>query len=154
MKKLVPILIIVLVSITLIAVAAFSLYHFMLKDDSGSNGNEIAIEEPAQLTAEERKELTVEVNEIITNLSNLDYIVKLNLDLIVENEKVKEELGFLTSTVKSIIVKALADTAPDAISGSQGQDAFNARMMNEINAILQEGKLKEVQITDIIITQQ
>ncbi|CAM3356299.1 flagellar basal body-associated FliL family protein [Marinicrinis lubricantis] len=153
MKKMLPVLIIVLVSITLISVAAFSLYHFVL-NDSGSSNNEAAIEETKPLTAEEKKELTVEVNDIITNLSELNYIVKVNMDFIVDSEEAKNELTLLTSTVKSIMVKTLADTAPDEMKGSKGQDTFTAKIMNAVNAELQEGKLVQVQITDLVINRQ
>lgn len=153
MKKIVPILVIVLVSITLIAVAAFSLYHFLLKNDSEIDGG-ISIEEPRKITAEERQELTVSVNDVVTNLADMEYIVKLSMDFVLENVEAKDELSLLTSSVKSIIVKTLADTKPEEMQGSQGQSDFNAKIMNEVNTILQEGKLMEVQITDIIITEQ
>lgn len=158
MKKLVPWLIIVLVAITLITVAAIILWENVFKDPLSNDPlsqarQSVEGEEAQQLSAEERSELTVYIDKVTTNLSDINYMIQISFAFQLSNEKAKEEFELLTHLANSTIIRILSDTEPEDIRGSAGQDTLIAKLMNEINAFLQEGKISKVDITEFILTE-
>lgn len=156
-KKMLPWIIMILVVITLITGAAFVLWYFVIDDRSAGAGNQIEQvlegEEAPQIPADKRMELTVPLNNVVTNLADLDYVIKLSFAFQLDNEKAKQEFELLQPSVKATAIRILRDTVPDDIQGSQGQDALVTKMMNQLNALLLEGKVLQIEITDIIVQQ-
>lgn len=157
-KKMLPWMIVILVAITLIVLAFFVLWQFVMKDDSNASVDpnthaqqSVEDEEPEVLPAKERMELTFAMENVITNLSDLDFIVKMNLAFQMNNKHALEELELIQPSVKAVIIRILSDTAPEEIQGSQGQDALVTKLLNQINPLLLEGKVQQIEITDIII---
>lgn len=158
-KKMLPWLVMILIAITLITIAAFVLWDLIIKepksDDPSENAQRIADEvEPKDLSAKERVALTYDMETITTNLSDINYVVRLSFSFLLDNEKAKEEMELIVPQVNDIIGNILSDTAPKQIEGSAGKDLLKATIINKINPILNDGKLMEVIIRDFIITQR
>ncbi len=158
-KKMLPWIIMILVVITLITGAAFVLWYFVI-DDGGSQASPekqieqtLEGEEAPQISAEERMLLTVPLDNVATNLADMSYVVRLSFSFQLDSEEAKHEFELLQPSVKATTVRILRDTMPEEIQGSQGQDVLVTKMMNQLNALLLEGKVLQIEITDIIVQQ-
>jgi len=155
MKRMLPWLITILLAITLIVVAAFFIYD-RLFNDSGSGFGEVdkIVEqvEPEKLTADERVEMTAEIQDIRTNLLDTNYVVVMSLAFRLDSKKAKEEFEKIKDiSIKPIIIRTLSDMTEEELRGSKGKDELNARLFNLINPELTHGRLTKVEITNIII---
>lgn len=156
MKRMLPWLITILLAITLIVVAAFFIYD-RLFNDSGSGFGEVdkIVEqvEPEKLTADERVEMTAEIQDIRTNLLDTNYVVVMSLAFRLDSKKAKEEFEKIKDiSIKPIIIRTLSDMTEEELRGSKGKDELNARLFNLINPELTHGRLTKVEITNFIIT--
>lgn len=157
-KKMLPWLIIVLVAISLIAVAAFILWEYVIKEPIPTNASaharsSVEGEEPEKLSAEEISHLTVKIEKVTTNLSNLNTVIQISFAFQLSNEKAKEEFELLQHKASAAIIQTLADTTRDEVQGSKGQDALVAKLMNSINPILQEGVISKIDVTEFILSE-
>jgi flagellar FliL protein len=154
-KRMMPWVIMILVVITLIVVAAFLLWNNLFHDSS-QNPSEQAINsvdtvEGTKMSAKEIKELSVEINDVLTNLSTGEFI-KISFTFVMSNDHGKEEFTLLDFKIKSIIINTLADLTPEEVKGSQGKDYISTTLINEINKILNKGKVREVNITNFVLS--
>lgn len=146
-----------LIVIALILSASLLLWNFMdKKNQETADPNQKAQSTVANVkdkpkSAKEINALTVEIKEVITNLADKDKIIKAAFSFELENKKTKDEFENLNFKVKNIIFQTLSDYTVDQIKGAKGQDALLASLMNKINTILTEGKLKQIYITDWIL---
>lgn len=156
-KKMLPWLIMILIAITLITVAAFILWDFIMKESDPTDANAKAQElaesvDPKPLTAKERMDLSFHIEDVTNNLSDIDYVVKVSFSFLLDNQLVKAEMEQAKPWILDIIGNILSDTNPNEITGSRGRDVLKAKLINQINPILHEGKLLEVSISDLIIS--
>ncbi|MEF3309774.1 flagellar basal body-associated FliL family protein [Paenibacillus sp. GYB004] len=154
-NKMVQWLIMILIAITLIALASFILWEYLDKksqsgDPTQQAANSVENVKPRKMSAKEEKANTVEFKDITTNLVGKNY-VKINFAFLLEDSKAKEEFELLSTRVRSIILQTLADMTPEQAGGSKGQDLISTTLINKINPILSKGKLVRVDITDINI---
>ncbi|MFK7695829.1 flagellar basal body-associated FliL family protein [Paenibacillus sp. HJGM_3] len=148
-------LIMILISITLIALAGFVLWNYL---DKQAQGDDPALQaatsvdgvKPKRLTADQIVAQTVEMTDITTNLTGKDF-VKISFAFELDSKKSKEEFEKLSTRVKAIIIQTLADMSADQIRGSKGYDLISTSLINKINPILTAGKLRQVDITNINI---
>ena len=156
-KKMLPWLIMILVAITLIVLATFVLYNYFVDKGTPTNPNEAAVNsvqgiKGKQLSAEQIKNNTFEINDITTNLSVPDYYLRASFTFELDSKKAKEELELLDFKVKSIIYQTLVDVLPQQIENSNGRDELLAVITNKINqSILTKGKLKQIYITNFVM---
>ncbi|WP_409340968.1 flagellar basal body-associated FliL family protein [Paenibacillus sp. MBLB4367] len=153
-SKLFQIVIAMLIVITLILTAFFVLWNYMDKKDKAEDADPKSAVESVQgkkLSASQIKDNTFILKDVVTNLSEKDRIIKASFAFELDSKKAKEEFEKLDFKVKSIITLTLADMTREQVSGSKGQDSLTATLMNKINPVLTEGKLKQVSITDIIV---
>lgn len=155
-NKMVQWLIMILIAITLIALASFILWEYLDKksqsgDPTQQAANSVENVKPRKMSAKEEKANTVEFKDITTNLAGKNY-VKINFAFLLEDSKAKEEFELLSTRVRSIILQTLADMTAEQAGGSKGQDLISTTLINKINPILSKGKLVRVDITDINIT--
>ena len=152
MKKMLPWLITILLSITLIAVVGVVVYKTMFADDA----NKAAENQPVKvevLSAEKRVEVTSTLSEYRRNLKDPAYVVIVDFAFQMDSKKTKESFDkILDIEVKPIISRVLADMTADELNGSAGEDALESKLFNLINPILPKGKLVKVEITQIIVT--
>ncbi|EGL14639.1 MULTISPECIES: flagellar basal body-associated FliL family protein [unclassified Paenibacillus] len=135
----------ILVAITLVLTAAFVLWTVM------DNKSESAGEEKAQTSAE-IKENTVIMKDITTNLASQGSFVKISLAFELENKKAKTDFeNLIDSRIKGTIIRTLSDMNSDQISGSKGQDNLTNTLISKLNPLLNEGKIRRINITDIVL---
>ncbi|MDF2722983.1 MAG: flagellar basal body-associated protein FliL [Paenibacillus sp.] len=155
-NKMLQWLIMILIAITLIALASFILYDYLEKRNQPTDPSEQAASsvenvKAKKMTAQQMKDATVEIKDITTNLAGKNY-VKVNFAFLLDNTKAKEEFDLLSTRVRATIIQTLADLTAEQASGSKGQDLISTTLINKINPILSKGKLVRVDITDINIT--
>jgi flagellar FliL protein len=142
-----------LIAITLILAAAFFLWTMMGKSESSDAGAKAqAVKTAKQPTAAEVKDNTVVVKDVLTNLANNSRFIKVSFAFEMENKKAKTEFeNLLDSKVKGTIIKTLSDMTPEQVSGSKGYDNLTSALMNSLNPYLQEGKIVQIWVTDIVL---
>lgn len=155
-NKLFTIIIAMLIVITLILVAFFTLWNIMDKNSQHADPSEAAIASVNQvagkrLTPAQIKEQTVFMENILTNLAEKGRVIRASFAFTLDNKKSKEEFDTVNFRVKSIIIQSLADMKADQIQGSKGQELLVSTLMNKINEILTEGKIHEISITDYYV---
>lgn len=151
MKKMLPWLITILLSITLIAIVAIFLFNTQFKDPSDAE----AAKKPVKievLSAKERVEVTSELKDFRRNLADSKNVVIVSFAFQLDSKKAKEDFDkILEIEVKPIISRTLADMTAEDLSGSAGEDALEAKLLNLINPALPKGKLVKVEITNIMV---
>ncbi|OGX68140.1 MAG: hypothetical protein A2189_00765 [Paenibacillus sp. RIFOXYA1_FULL_44_5] len=152
-NKWVSMLIVSLIAITLVVATAFILSYFLLNkkfQPLNSHTQSPTTATSKQLTAAEIKDLTVPIDDILTNLSN-KAIIKISLSFELDSKKSKDEFALRDAQVRDIILRTLADTNPDQIKGSKGYDYLCTTLINKINNIMTSGKLLKINVTNIIL---
>ncbi|MNP67820.1 flagellar basal body-associated protein FliL [compost metagenome] len=97
--------------------------------------------------------VTSTLDDIKTNLSEPDYVVVIDFAFQLDNEVSKEAFDKIKDyKIKPIIIKTLADTKPEELTGALGKDNLSSKLLNLINKSLPEGKLIQIDITDFIMT--
>ncbi len=144
-------MIILLVSITLIIASVFLLKGYVFDNEKADKNT---LEGTQFLSAVERAELTVKVENKITNLKGLDHIVKVSYAFLMNNEESRAEMDELTAEVNGVIVETLSMTTAEQLHDLDSQSKINQSMIKEINEILNKGKVIEARITDLLITEQ
>ncbi|MNW30503.1 flagellar basal body-associated protein FliL [compost metagenome] len=155
MKKMAPWLITILLAITLIVMAAFLLMNQITNPGKGNQVNSTVAEvgEPNNLSADEIVKVTSTIDEIKTNLSDPNYVVVLNFAFQLDKESSKASFDKIKDfKIKPIIIKTLADTNPEDLTGAKGKDNLSSKLMNLINQSLPEGKVTQIDITNFIMT--
>lgn len=145
--------IIVLIAITLILTSAVVVWFSLDKKiQSATNGVE-STSTSNPISSKEVKENTVVVKEIVTNLdSTSTVVIRTSLAFQLENEKTKVDFeNLLDSYIKGTIIKILNDTKVEQIKGKQGSDDFTSALMEQLNPLFQNGKIKRIDITDKVI---
>ncbi|NWL86395.1 MULTISPECIES: flagellar basal body-associated FliL family protein [unclassified Paenibacillus] len=154
MKKMAPWLITILLAITLIVLAAFLLMNQITSPDRSSEvknavGN-VAV--PKSLSADEIVQVTSTIEGIKTNLSDAGYVVGMDFAFQMDSATTKEAFDKIKDyKIKPIIIKTLADTKPDELTGAKGKDNLSSKLLNLINKSLPEGKLIQIDITNFIM---
>ncbi|MEX2462212.1 MAG: flagellar basal body-associated FliL family protein [Paenibacillaceae bacterium] len=154
-KKLMPVMIAVLIVITLILFATYFLWDIIVKKDTTADPATVAASSvknvtPKPISAAKVKELTVVLKDITTNLATKNKIIVVGFAFVMENKKAVTEFTDLEIKVKSVINQTLADLTVEQVTGSEGQDALKAMLMNKMNAFMKEGKVTEINIPNII----
>ncbi|WP_174350617.1 flagellar basal body-associated FliL family protein [Paenibacillus sp. JMULE4] len=146
----------VLIAITLILTAAFILWNYMdkanstLRDQAQQSASEV--KSGKKLTPDEVRDNTFSMKDVLTNLSGgNNKFIKVSFAFELENKKAREEFEKLETQMKAIVIQTLADMTPDQVSGSKGFDNLTSALMNKMNPLLQQGKLNQILITDIVL---
>lgn len=158
MKKLLPWLVSLLLAITLIAIAGIYFWSTLDKDNKTADPDQEAkesvehVQAEPPISADEMIKVTSELTDIKTNLSDRDYVVILDLAFTLDSADSKEEFDKIkTIKIKPIVIRALGNMSPDEMSSAKGKDQFTAGLINSVNAVLSEGKLIKVDITNFMI---
>ncbi|MCR2805019.1 flagellar basal body-associated FliL family protein [Paenibacillus soyae] len=154
MKKMMPWLITILLSITLIAIVAIILFRTMFNDPTEEEANHKEPVEIEVLTADERVEVTSELKDFQRNLLDPNYVVRMSFAFQLDEKKTKEEFDkLLEIEIKPIVSRTLADMKAEELNGSAGEDFLESKLLTLINPVLPSGKLVKVEITNFIITE-
>lgn len=148
-----PWLITILLSITLIAIVAIILFKSFFADP-----NELATEtktiEVKALSADQRVAVTSELKEFRRNLKEQEYFVVLSFAFQLDSKKAKEEFDkIMEIEIRPVINRTIADMTAEELQGSQGEDALESKLLNLLIPVVSKGKLIKVEITNFMITQ-
>jgi len=141
---------IILIAMTLLGVVSFVLWQTYLSPAAQT----AAHDEPPEatpLTADEMQEFTVDTGEITTNLLTNNYII-VRFSITADSKEGKEELSKRLPQVNQIIIKTLAGLSPEDIKGTEGINKMEAKIMNEISAIMLDGKIVQVITTKRVLS--
>ncbi|MDO7905825.1 flagellar basal body-associated FliL family protein [Paenibacillus sp. JX-17] len=150
MKKMLPWLVTILLSITLIVLAAF-----LLLQHSGSGDTTASAAEEKQVekkSADEIVELTSEITDIKTNLADTDQIVTANFAFQLSDKSAKASFEKIKDiSIKPIIIQTLAGTKAEELNTPKGRTMFFNKLTNLINQALPEGKVSKTDVTNILV---
>ncbi|MFC7679599.1 flagellar basal body-associated FliL family protein [Paenibacillus sp. GCM10028914] len=151
MKKMLPWLITIMLSITLIVLAVFLLSDKLL--GSNDKGVSAAPTHTPVLTADQIVEVSSEINQVTTNLADPDYIAKMSFSFQLNDKKAKEDFDKIKEIkIKPIIIKTLGDTKPENFKDSKVTEQFTSKLLEQINNTLPNGKVIQIEITDKIVS--
>ncbi|MFD0959488.1 flagellar basal body-associated FliL family protein [Paenibacillus chungangensis] len=152
MKKMLPWLITILLSITLIAIVGIILFKSMFTETADADKPETV--KVQQLSADDRVEVTSELKDFRRNLKDQDFLVMLDFAFQLDSKKTKEEFDkLLEIEIRPVISRTVADLSVDELNGSAGEDALETKLLNLINPMLPKGKLIKVEITNFLLSE-
>lgn len=144
-NKLLNMSIILLIAITLLGIVALVLYKYVLIPQDTNNQN--ALNNPS---IEEMVEMSVSTGELTTNLADNRYAV-MDFTIVLNNEDAKEEVEMGLFLVKREIIGVLSSLTSEDLTGEEGVNAMEARIISRVNNILQEGEVVKVVTTKRLI---
>ncbi|MFN7250832.1 MAG: flagellar basal body-associated protein FliL [Anaerobacillus sp.] len=139
-NKLVNIMLIILVTLTLIGGITLVLYFQFTKSTDQNN----------ESTIDEILALSVDTNEITTNLLTNDFI-RVTFKIQVDNAKAKKELEKRDFQVRNIIIRELSGMRASDFSGSLGIENLENIIQIKINEYMQEGVVMKVYTTGFVL---
>lgn len=132
-NRLVNIMLIILVGMTLIGVLALVLYTQFFQ----------AADPDAEPTIDEVIELSIETEEITTNLLS-NHVIRTQFVIQTDNRHARNELEKRNFQVENIIIRELSDMRESDFQGSEGIRNLEEQIRYEINQIMQEGHVVQV----------
>ncbi|MED1784800.1 flagellar basal body-associated FliL family protein [Brevibacillus fortis] len=140
---------IIIIAISLLGVISFVLWQTYLSPaaQTATTGEQ----EVKPLTAEEMKEFSVDTGEITTNLLTNNYMI-VRFSITADSADAKTELEQRLPQVNQVIIKTLAGLTPEDIKGTEGVNKLEAKIMNEISSLMQEGKIVQVVTTKRVLS--
>jgi flagellar FliL protein len=138
-NRLWKVMLLILVTITLIGVVALVVIMKF-------TGNE----QKTAPTADEIVASSVDIPEITTNLANGSFI-KVSFKIQTDSEDAKAEAEKRDFQIKNIIIEELSEMKPEDFKGKQGMINLENRLKQQINQVMQEGKVEQVYITSFVL---
>lgn len=132
-------MVVLLVAIALVGAVALTVVLKMSND-----GKE---KEP---TIEEVLKTSVDVEEVTTNLASDDFI-RMSFKIQTDSKKAKEELEKRDFQVKNIIIQELSEKKAEELQGKDGKLKLEQALKEDINSLMQEGKVVKVYITQSLL---
>lgn len=137
-NKFFKILLIILISLTLGGVLALVFVNTFNKDPN------------AAPTIEEVVANSYMTEEITTNLLSNDFI-RASFQLQADSKAAAEEVAKRDFQVNNIIIRTLAGMEASELSGPEGIEKLEATIRDEINELMQDGKVVRVYTTSWVI---
>lgn len=149
MKRVLPWIITMLLAITLIALVFIMVWN----SQNSNNSNDIVnANYQKRLTAEELLEVTSVMNDIKTNLASPNYVAQTGFAFQLDSKKSAEQFEKIKDIkVKPVILKTLSDMKLEDLEGKKGKDQLAAKLVEEINKVLPQGKVIEIDVTECIM---
>ena len=142
-SRFVQVSLIILVALTLIALITFFLWPMTTPSMvSGNQGMNVE-----DLSSKELLELSVDTEQITTNLYTNDFII-VQLNILVDNKKARKEVENRMSEIRSAIISVLASKTPEDLQGEEGISALEEILFKRFNEILNEGSVVRVLTID------
>ncbi|OIJ13157.1 flagellar basal body-associated protein FliL [Anaerobacillus alkalilacustris] len=139
-NKLVNIMLIILIALTIIGVLTLVLFNHFTKNEDPNR-------EP---TIDEIIALSVDVNEITTNLVTNDFI-RVTFKVQVDNNKAKREFVKRDFQVRNIIIRELSGMRSSDFTGSEGIENLENQLRKKINEYMEGGEVVNVYTTGFVI---
>lgn len=139
-NKLVNIMLIILIALTLIGGISLVLYFQFTK----------SVDPDREPTIDEIIALSVDTNEITTNLLTNDFI-RVTFKIQVDNAKAKKELEKRDFQVRNIIIRELSGMRANDFTGSAGIESLENMIRLKINEYMQDGFVVNVYTTGFVL---
>ncbi|MBB6282168.1 flagellar basal body-associated protein FliL [Geobacillus subterraneus] len=107
-------------------------------------------EKQGEPSADELAESSIDIPEMTTNLADGRYI-KISFKIQTDSDKGKEEAEKRDFQIKDAIIEQLSEMKAADFKGKEGMAALKERLKQDINALMQEGKVENVYITSFIL---
>jgi flagellar FliL protein len=78
-------------------------------------------------------------------------LVKINMELEVDNPKVEDEIDHRKPQIRDIIIILLSSKTYDQVTTRQGKEGLRDEVKDTVNSFLVKGKIKKVYFTDFIV---
>ncbi|WNC12537.1 flagellar basal body-associated FliL family protein [Brevibacillus brevis] len=140
---------IIIIAISLLGVISFVLWQTYLSPAAQSASG--AEEQLEPLSAKEMQEYSVDTGEITTNLLTNNYMI-VRFTITADSSKSKAELEQRLPQVNQVIIKTLAGLTPEDIKGTEGVNKLEAKIMNEVSSLMQDGKIVQVVTTKRVLS--
>jgi len=145
-NKLLNISIIIIISVSLLGVAAFFLYQYIFPSTETVEEEEPEVVE----SIDDILPLTVSIPKINTNLGDSSIIV-FEVTLQTDNKKAKAEADKRMFQLTDNINLFLKNQTKDSFSSEENINNLKAQLINRLNNILTEGKIVKVNITQLFL---
>lgn len=150
MKRVLPWIITMLLAITLIALVFIMVFNS--QNNSNMSNDTVNANYQKRLSAEDLLEVTVVMNEIKTNLASPNYVAQTGFAFQLDSKKSAEQFEKIKDIkVKPVILKTLSDMKVEDLEGKKGKDQLAAKLIEEINKVLPQGKVIEIDVTECIM---
>ncbi len=133
-------MLIILIALTLIGGITLVLYFQFTKTADPDK-------EP---TIDEIIALSVDINEVTTNLLTNDFI-RVSFKIQVDNSKAKTELEKRDFQVRNIIIRELSGMRASDFTGSAGIENLENTIKDKVNEFMQEGTVVQVYTTGFVL---
>ncbi len=154
-----PILLYAIIIMNMVGFGAFSYMFYKGKQKEMSEptiDQVVKGEHEAQAEDEAREEefvgRTIPLETFLVNLSGSRgrKLLKVNMELEVEGEKVQEEIEKRKPQVRDIIIILLSSKTYGQISSAEGKEFLKEEVRDTVNSFLTKGKIKRVMFTEFI----
>lgn len=150
MKRVLPWIITMLLAITLIALVFIMVFNS--QNNANNNNDTVNANYQIRLNAEEILEVTAVMNEIKTNLATPNYVAQTSFAFQLDSKKTTEQFELIKDIkVKPVILKTLSDMKVEDLEGKKGKDQLAAKLIDEINKVLPQGKIIEIDVTECLM---
>lgn len=133
-------MVVILVSLSLVGVLTFVLVKHFTNEVSSSG----------QPTIDEIIAQSYETEEITTNLLSNDFI-KASFRIHVDSKKALQEIEKRDFQVDHIILRVLSGEKADDLAGPEGMEAFEDKVKDLLNELMQDGSVVQVYTTSWVI---
>lgn len=136
-----------LITIILVFVSAISLLGIiavvvLMNYTGGSADKEPSIDEVIKYS--------VEIPEITTNLTD-NTLIRVTYMMETDGKKAKEELEKRIFQVNDIVIKELSEMKAEQLNDKKGKLEFENKLKEQVNELMQEGKVIQVYTTSSIL---
>jgi flagellar FliL protein len=140
---------IIIIALSLLGVISFVLWQTYLSPAAQTASG--AEEKVEPLSAKEMQEYSVDTGEITTNLLTNNYMI-VRFTITADSSDAKAELEQRLPQINQVIIKTLAGLTPEDIKGTEGVNKLEAKIMNEVSSLMQEGKVVQVVTTKRVLS--
>ncbi|MGQ3376977.1 flagellar basal body-associated protein FliL [Priestia endophytica] len=134
---------IITIIIFLLLLAGGSTWFFLFEKE----GKAEEVKEPS---IDEIVEASVNIDDVTTNLSSENYI-KMSFTLQTNSKEAKEELTKREFQVRDLMIKQLSNMKVEQFQGKEGISSLEQMLKEEINSLMQEGKVVKIYTTSKIL---
>ncbi|MFP3884887.1 flagellar basal body-associated protein FliL [Priestia filamentosa] len=134
---------IITIIIFLLLLAGGSTWFFLFEKE----GKAEEVKEPS---IDEIVEASVNIDDVTTNLSSENYI-KMSFTLQTNSKEAKEELTKREFQVRDLMIKQLSNMKVEQFQGKEGISTLEQMLKEEINSLMQEGKVVKIYTTSKIL---
>ena len=118
-----------------------------------AEGAEAAVEDPVEKDAEEFRERLFQLEPFVVNVTDEGYqrYLKIKMDLELEGAEARDEVEARTPQVRDTIIVLLTSKRLADITNFEGKALLKGELVDRVNAVLQQGRVRSVLFTEFVI---